>query len=857
MTYTRPAAPQPSLPDAVWKTPAPAVGVVPRATLDRASNTAASVQATVAGWEAPLRVIYGERRIGPQVVNYLVHAGKLVMRCIWGYGPIDSINDLYQGDTEPATGIQATHYTGAAGQGIDPTLAVAFAAQGIAYTDTLDGIAYSVIRVAQGDSTGVPAFTARIRGRLLYDPRSDSTAWSDNPALALADFNVDTRYGFARGESAAWWASVEALADINDELLSGQKRRTIGLVIDSVQKTTDWRETLRAHAGCWIVPDGASDLLVPDAPSSPVMDLTATDIQGLRLSRPRASQSPTIIKVRYTDTSVTPNRDGVAIIKAPGIDEGTTPRRISEVSMSGIVTLGHATRAGTERLNAFLLGDLDAEWTASDYGARLRIGDVVRISYGTRLTLKQFRVKSVKPGKPGRWRIQASEYDVAMHSDTVVADPSPVDTALPAPTDPPALTGISAAEEVFQLENGTWSSRLRVTWDEPDYPYVAHYRVEVYRLGELIATATTRTGDYVTASVQEGVEYVIKAAVVTSIGTVSEWAQDNITPAGKYLVPGNVPSVQVFEAGGRVYVSWEPAVDLDIWRYEVRYGPTGGTWDTATQIDRVDALRLTSDQIPVGDWTVYVKALDSVGQYSTSAATATVTVTSDASAFLVDSYESDTPALTNMVAYTLARDDAHTYYVTDDGTVCTTLFPAGTMAGYTAALATYHNSVTSTWLGEAEDFGQLLGGQWTGTAAVEDVSGAHASYLGFSEDGSAWTYLTGLSHKQNARFARLKHEALTTATLRVTAPSQTIRLDAIPREEVGTGTSSASGPVTITLEKEYVAVKKLNITPEGTTARSATYDNVVVGDPTSFDVYIFNDAGIKIASAFRYEFQGV
>jgi hypothetical protein len=168
--------------------------------------------------------------------------------------------------------------------------------------------------------------------------------------------------------------------------------------------------------------------------------------------------------------------------------------------------------------------------------------------------------------------------------------------------------------------------------------------------------------------------------------------------------------------------------------------------------------------------------------------------------------------------------------------------------------------MTSTWLGESEDFGLDLGGNWTGTATVEDVSGTHISYFGsaMAAAPSTWSYATGLSQKLNARFARLKHEALTTATLKVTIPTQSIRLDAIPREETGTGTSSAAGPVTVTLTGVYVACKKLNVTPEGTTARSATYDNIVLGvSSTTFDVYVFNDAGTKIASNFRYEWQGV
>ena len=233
--------------------------------------------------------------------------------------------------------------------------------------------------------------------------------------------------------------------------------------------------------------------------------------------------------------------------------------------------------------------------------------------------------------------------------------------------------------------------------------------------------------------------------------------------------------------------------------------------------------------MPVGTWVLGVKAFDSVGQYSANATTATVVVTSDANSFLVDSYDQTDPALTNMVEYRLAPTDANRYFVTDDGVVFGTKYSAA-LGTYTDPLATYHASVTSTWLGEGtDDFGQLLSGQWTGTATVAAINGSLLSYLGYSVDGSTWIYGEGLSHKLNARFARLKHEALTTSTLLVTIPDQSIRVDAVPREETGTGTSSASGPVTIILENQYTAVKKLTITPQGSTARSSTFDNVVIG----------------------------
>ncbi|MFZ3042054.1 MAG: hypothetical protein WA108_09740, partial [Thiobacillus sp.] len=332
---------------------------------------------------------------------------------------------------------------------------------------------------------------------------------------------------------------------------------------------------------------------------------------------------------------------------------------------------------------------------------------------------------------------------------------------------------------------------------------------------------------YRTGAVKEAVEYIVKVAVISAIGAVGEWAQANITPLGKYLIPGDVPSLTVFEAGGRVYGTAGKAIDIDILRYSWRYWPVGGSWAAGTVIDEADALRMISDTIPVGTWIIGVKAIDSVRQESANARTATVVVTSDANSFFVDSYESNAPTLTNMVAYKLTREDPNTYYVTDDGVSWDSKFP-NAMDTYVNPLFTYHASVTSSWLGEGEDFGQLLGGNWSGEAVVSMLTGSYTSAMGFSTNGSAYAYLAGLSHKTNARFARLKHEALTTSTMVVTVPGQTIRLDAVPRTEIADFVTSATVPTLIQLENTYSAAKKIVPMLEGATARTASYDRVML-----------------------------
>ena len=80
----------------------------------------------------------------------------------------------------------------------------------------------------------------------------------------------------------------------------------------------------------------------------------------------------------------------------------------------------------------------------------------------------------------------------------------------------------------------------------------------------------------------------------------------------------------------------------------------------------------------------------------------------------------------------------------------------------------------------------------------------------------------------------------------------------MPRKEDGESTSLSSGGKTITLANDYAAVKSITITPLGTASRTATVDAIVTGDPSSFDVYLFNPAtGAQVAGGFRWTFEGV
>lgn len=809
-------------------------------------------QLQVAADSAPIRLTYGRDRLGAMVANVLTLGNYLVLQVVWGEGPITSLESITLDDKPPAAGVKITHYLGLASQGVDPTLKQAWQARGEAFADTFPGVAYSVISLP-APVESMPAVAAVIRGVAVRDDRTGLIGWSENPALVLADF-------MRRAGRRVDASSVPAAANACDELVAGEARRKIGLTLSEPRAVDAWIDVLRTYACCWVIPGRYGYRLVPDRPAATVRTIRHADgdILGISpLSLRPVHDVPTVLRVRYTNTSALPWADDVVTAYAAGVLTGTTPWRESEVPMEGVHRAGQAMREAVERLNKLTLSDLSFTLALADEALQLDAGDVVTVSIPEGPTDKPMRVMRVEQTEAGRHQVLLAEYDQAVYSDVIVSEPSNPDTSLPDPATVPAVQDLVLAEELFQLQDGTWSSRIRATWSPAEYPWSAGHRINVLQGGALVDTGTSRAtqASWPSRAMEEGITYTVEVLLESRYGTSGPPAVASIRIQGKQLPPGNVPALQAFEVGGQVRLSWQPAIDIDIWRCEVRYGAVGVAWEHAKLIDRVDALRLVTQEIPEGTWDFLVKAIDSVGHESPVAARRAVTVTLDAGAFLVDTAVFDVPTVTGMHEFNLGRlDGGRRRWVSENGVAAATKFP-GALSAYPQPMAAYSTNAAQ-WLSEVEDFGLLLAGNWRAEAVVQNLAGTRSEALELSTNNSAWESHP-MTAKANARFARLRIRTTAGSAMYVELPGAQVRIDAIPREESGQSTSVASGPRTITTAGNYAAVKRIGIAPLGTTPLMWVLDNIVVGPTTRFDVHIFNNAGARVAAPFRWDFEGV
>lgn len=413
--------------------------IPPAGSLNGTGKSAAARQLPAAASRSVVPLVYGEDRISGLILNVLGAAytpGTLVVQVLWCHA-CDSINDVLLNDQPLPAGAGIAHYTGSQTT-VPITLEDAFAAQGITGVRPLTGYAWSMLILPTALFDGQLSITARVRGRRCYDPAFDSTAggsgpqrladastwaYTDCPAVCLGDFLASTVYGCG---VAVDWASVRTTGGSNRAIVPGssEQRRLLGVSFTSTASATDVADTLRAYAGCFLLPGPSGVKLLPDANDAAVASyrhslgqIAAIDALDLR----DLNQAPTAVEVIYTDRSATPWRDASAIAQLDGA--GTTkPWRLSQVRLPGVHRYGQALREAAERLNKLNLNNLSTTLEVFDVGIRHELGDIIEVEHPIGLTLTPMRISSPPSmPSPGRWRLPLVRHSAAAYSDVVVS----------------------------------------------------------------------------------------------------------------------------------------------------------------------------------------------------------------------------------------------------------------------------------------------------------------------------------------------------------------------------------------------------------------------------------------------------
>ena len=194
------------------------------------------------------QIVYGEARVGGVRVYDASTGGnnEFLHRILAFAGhEIDSYQEIYLNDevvTLDGSGnvtsppqyngfVRIKTYLGTTTQTADPDLVseTSGLTDGQWTTDhRLQNIAYVYVRFQYNQDAfpnGVPALSVKIRGKKLFDPRTSTTAWSNNPALAIRDY-LTSDYGLAQTSGRIDDTLVSTAADICDQTVESENRYT-------------------------------------------------------------------------------------------------------------------------------------------------------------------------------------------------------------------------------------------------------------------------------------------------------------------------------------------------------------------------------------------------------------------------------------------------------------------------------------------------------------------------------------------------------------------------------------------------------------------------------------------------------
>ena len=489
-----------------------------------------------------------------------------------------------------------------------------------------------------------------MRGAKLYDPRTGTTVWSENPALMMRHVYAHSKFGKATvtsAENARFTAAantcdtstVYTVASVAQPAMALFKAALVAPFGTPAKSLFD--DLSQAMGGSWAFAGGEL-YLKPGIYTASVMSLTDADLAVVKRSGASEQQSPIGISVHkeraqkfntvkatiwdadqdYKQVALTPLA-GAALVTRDGVE------LVQEVSFPAI---GYAPQAlhvaGVMMRDARdpLVVDLPFKLRAYP----LELFDTVDLTlsrYGW--SAKTFMVLSRTWNMDGSIQLTLKETSasITQMDASFLAQGWAANTNLPTPwavADVGTLTIASGTAELMRQADGTVVSRMRVTWTQvADAAVVQNGQIEVqYRKSDETGAWTSivvpgNETQCITSEVEDGIIYIVRARAKTSVA-VGDWcAQVEASIVGKTSAPSNVTGLANSNTDTSINLSWNACTDADYSDTELREGVS---WAAGGLLFKGDACKWSAVGVPSATYTVWAKHFDTSGNESAAAA---------------------------------------------------------------------------------------------------------------------------------------------------------------------------------------------------------------------------------------------
>lgn len=340
------------------------------------------------------------------------------------------------------------------------------------------GIAYGAFYFRYDEeiwTQGVPQITAEVTGNRVYDMRSSSWAWSDNPALCILDYLTSKRYGggvpYAARDGGTLdfidEQSFEDAANYCDAMvarpspLAAEKRFVMNGVVPTNRVVgANVLEMLAACRGELVWQNGKYKLLIRSSVTPEAFELTEDNIVGQISWTRKGTSIPNQMEATFPNAA---SGDVVSdSVAYPASNDTTYITEDNGIENRAEIALPYVnSKYQAERIIITMLKELRQDvlvsLSATEAAYTLQVGDVVRVTHeGPGWTQKEFRVREVTLNLDATVGLALQEYDDSIYTLPVLAieDAEPA-TNLPDQNRP--NTTVRLAGDRFVSVGGTTS----------------------------------------------------------------------------------------------------------------------------------------------------------------------------------------------------------------------------------------------------------------------------------------------------------------------------------------------------------------------------------------------------------------
>lgn len=499
-------------------------------------------------------------------------------------------------------------------------------------------------------ASGIPSFSAVVKGKKVYDPRTSTTGWSANAALCTRDYLI-SEYGLNTPTATiddTYFSTAATDCDTSSGSGESNKFEINGVITTGANIRTNLQDMVGACVGNLYYSAGQFKL-VAGAYSASVKTLTLDDLRSEISLNTKSSRRDNFNSVQGT------------FIWA-GVDDGTdsggdwtefdyppitSPTFVTEdngldnpLELNLPLTTGSATAQRIAKQTLFRAREqmsFSAEFGMNAFD--LEIGDTVSLTldrYGW--DEKEFEVvswgfKADQDAGDLRVTLSLKETSAASYSwDAEESDIIGNNSNLPVASDGLAINNLTVSGGGRTQGDGTFINSAILNWDDVSNAFSSYYEVEWKALADSTYSSTTTVESSVEISpLVDGVAYIFRVRAVTATGVTGAYSTVQFTGGGDVTAPG-LPTAITADGGFRyITVRWTNPADADLNFVEV-WENTSNSSSGATKVGVSGGSEFVRSDLGIQETRYYfLKSVDYSGNASafTSGVSATTTFIDD------------------------------------------------------------------------------------------------------------------------------------------------------------------------------------------------------------------------------------